>query len=71
MDLKQATIEAMDGLLAFVKDSPWREQYFFQVEGMRAKLDKPCVLAVAGRVKAVQIMKIDKGHTVLSCRALA
>lgn len=53
MDLKQATLEAMDGLLAFLNDSPWRERYYSQVQGMREKLEKqPCVLAVAGRVKA-------------------
>ena len=53
MDLKQATLEAMDGLLAFLNDSQWRERYYSQVQEMREKLEKqPCVLAVAGRVKA-------------------
>ena len=38
--------------IAFLKDSPWREEYLLEVERLCADLDKPCVLAVTGRVKA-------------------
>lgn len=50
--IQQNISEALNSLLAFLERSPWREKYFFQVQEMAAKLNTPCVLAVAGRVKA-------------------
>lgn len=49
--LKQLTQDAVDKLLRFLADSPWKDCYYIQVTEMRAKLNEPCVLAVAGRVK--------------------
>ena len=43
---------ALTALLEFLANSPWKDKYYFQVREMQEKLKTPCVLAVAGRVKA-------------------
>ncbi|MDO4571710.1 MAG: dynamin family protein, partial [Planctomycetia bacterium] len=50
--LKESIVEALDKLLEFIDNSPWRNKYFLSLQTMRKRLDEPCVLAVAGRVKA-------------------
>lgn len=39
-------------ILAFIENSPWNELYGFRIRGLMQTLDDPCILAVAGRVKA-------------------
>lgn len=51
-NLKEKTKKALDELAAFLADSPWRDAYVSQVHQLSARLDTPCVLAVAGQVKA-------------------
>ena len=51
-NLKEKTKKALDELAAFLADSPWRDAYVSQVHQLAARLDTPCVLAVAGQVKA-------------------
>lgn len=51
-NLKEKTKKALDELAAFLMDSPWRDAYVMQVRELAARLDTPCVLAVAGEVKA-------------------
>ena len=51
-NLKEKTKKALDDLAAFLADSPWRDAYVSQVHQLAARLDTPCVLAVAGEVKA-------------------
>ena len=51
-NLKEKTKKALDDLAAFLADSPWRDAYVSQVHQLSARLDTPCVLAVAGEVKA-------------------
>ena len=52
MDLRERTIEAIDQAVGFLADSPWSGRYLARVERLRAQVEEPCVLAVAGRVKA-------------------
>ncbi len=51
-NLKEKTKKALDDLAAFLMDSPWRDAYLMQVHQLAARLETPCVLAVAGEVKA-------------------
>jgi len=46
------TQDLFSSAIAFLKDSPWREEYLLAVERLRGDLEQPCVLAVTGRVKA-------------------
>ena len=50
--LKQQTINALEAFLSFLEESPWKDKYYFSVKELCLRLDEPCVLAVAGRVKA-------------------
>ena len=50
--IQQNISAALKKLLAFLETSPWKEKYYFQIKEMSSKLNTPCVLAVAGRVKA-------------------
>jgi len=50
--VQQNISTALKKLLAFLETSPWKEKYYFQIKEMSSKLNAPCVLAVAGRVKA-------------------
>jgi hypothetical protein len=50
--LKSRTHEAIGEVLAFVQKSPWNAPYTAQLECLAKQLEEPCVLAVAGRVKA-------------------
>ena len=50
--LKESVIGALDELLKFIEDSPWKNKYLLSLQTMRKRLNEPCVLAVAGRVKA-------------------
>ncbi len=50
--IQQEIAEALTSLLEFIEQSPWKEKYYFQIQKMISRLETPCVLAVAGRVKA-------------------
>ncbi len=52
MELREKTIEALDQVIGFLVSSPWSSRYLAPVERLRAQVEEPCVLAVAGRVKA-------------------
>ena len=52
MNLRTATLEILDQVTAFVASSPWSDRYLVMLERMKAQVVEPCVLAVAGRVKA-------------------
>ena len=42
----------LDDLCSIFDTPQWRDKYLFQVQSLREELDSPCVLAVAGKVKA-------------------
>ena len=42
----------LDDLCSTFDNSPWRNKYLFQIRSLREELESPCVLAVAGKVKA-------------------
>jgi hypothetical protein len=46
------TKQSIDRLTAFVEQSPWRGLYYDRLQNLKAQVDQPCVLAIAGRVKA-------------------
>lgn len=46
------TQKSIDRLIAFVEQSPWRGLYYDRLQNLKAQVDQPCVLAIAGRVKA-------------------
>ena len=48
----EQTQQTIDGLIAFVEQSPWRADYFERLQRLKSEADQPCVLAIAGRVKA-------------------
>jgi GTPase Era involved in 16S rRNA processing len=53
--MKSALLETqkrIDAIRDFVDQSPWRNDYIVKLDSLRTKIDEPCVLAVAGRVKA-------------------
>lgn len=50
--LKESVFDALRELQKFIERSPWKGKYYFELERMIHELDHPCVLAVAGRVKA-------------------
>lgn len=52
MFLRDTTISAIEDVICFVVTSPWKDRFLSRVEGLRREVDEPCVLAVAGRVKA-------------------
>ena len=44
--------EILGRVAAFVQESPWKDRYLLTAQSLLASLDSPCVLTVAGRVKA-------------------
>lgn len=42
----------LDDLCTTFDTSQWRDKYLFQIQSLREELDSPCVLAIAGKVKA-------------------
>lgn len=46
------TKQSIDHLIAFVEQSPWRGLYYDRLQNLKSQVDQPCVLAIAGRVKA-------------------
>ncbi len=48
----EQTQQAIDKLIAFVEQSPWRADYLEHLQSLKAQAGQPCVLAIAGRVKA-------------------
>ena len=51
-DLIIKTQALLDDLCSTFDTPQWRDKYLFQVKSLREELDNPCVLAVAGKVKA-------------------
>ncbi len=48
----EQTKQFIDRLSAFVEQSPWRGLYYDRLQNLKSQVDQPCVLAIAGRVKA-------------------
>jgi len=48
----EQTKQAIDHMIAFVEQSPWRANYLEKLQSLKSQAEQPCVLAVAGRVKA-------------------
>jgi GTPase Era involved in 16S rRNA processing len=46
------TQRAIDNLIAFIEQSPWSGEYLDKLKLLKMEVEQPCVLAVAGRVKA-------------------
>jgi predicted GTPase len=46
------TRKLIDNIRDFIDASPWKNDYLVTVNSLGARIDDPCVLAVAGRVKA-------------------
>ncbi len=46
------TRKAIEETLRFLHHSPWENEYLIEVERLQVSVDDPCVLAVAGKVKA-------------------
>lgn len=46
------TQQSIDRLTTFVEQSPWRGLYYDRLQNLKSQVDQPCVLAIAGRVKA-------------------
>lgn len=51
-NLIMMTRALLDDFSDMLETSQWRDKYLFQVQSIREELDSPCVLAVAGKVKA-------------------
>ena len=49
---KSKVIEFLKEFRQFIDKSPWRTRYSNQLYAMEDKLSEPCILAIAGRVKA-------------------
>lgn len=49
---KNKVIEFLKEFRTFIDKSPWRTRFSNQLYAMEDKLNEPCVLAIAGRVKA-------------------
>ncbi len=52
MNPTEQTKQAIDNLLSFIEQSPWRANYLEKLHQLKTKVEQPCVLAIAGRVKA-------------------
>jgi hypothetical protein len=52
VNLNTAAEEILRHAIAFVAGSPWAKEYQIRLERLQGQLSEPCVLAVAGRVKA-------------------
>ncbi len=52
MRITDATIDILNQAISFVAKSPWKDIYLVQLERIKEQVNEPCVLAVAGRVKA-------------------
>lgn len=52
MNFREATVDILDQAISFVAKSPWKDRYLVQLERIKEQVNEPCVLAVAGRVKA-------------------
>ena len=50
--MREQVKEVLDRSISFIEKSPWRDRYLVRVQSLLASLDEPCVLTVAGRVKA-------------------
>jgi len=46
------TRKILQKVIAFLKDSPWKNEYLPTVEHLDTHLEDQCVLAIGGRVKA-------------------
>lgn len=46
------TQQAIDHIISVLEDSPWKNSYVSRFKRLRDEADMPCVLAVAGKVKA-------------------
>ncbi len=52
MNPRETTRQILNEALRFYLESPWKERFVPQIEALLGQVDTPCVLAVAGRVKA-------------------
>jgi GTPase Era involved in 16S rRNA processing len=48
----EQTKQVIASLIAFIEQSPWRADYLERLNNLKAQAEQPCVLAIAGRVKA-------------------
>lgn len=48
----EQTKQSIDHLIAFIEQSPWHGLYYDRLQSLKSQVDQPCVLAIAGRVKA-------------------
>lgn len=48
----EQTQKSIDRLICFVEQSPWRSEYLDKLKSFKREVEQPCVLAIAGRVKA-------------------
>ena len=52
MNLTEATKQLLQRAITFIGSSPWAGEYLVRLERLLGQMNEPCVLAVAGRVKA-------------------
>lgn len=48
----EETKQTIDQFISFIEESPWQSTYLSKLQNIKARIDQPCVLAVAGRVNA-------------------
>lgn len=48
----EQTQQAISKLITFVEQTPWRAFYLDRLQSLKHQAEQPCVLAIAGRVKA-------------------
>lgn len=46
------TLQLFDDVIAYISTTPWRDKYSLALRSLNEELMSPCVLAVAGKVKA-------------------
>lgn len=46
-------------IISFIQASSWRDQYLFGLKSLQEELHAPCVLAIAGKVKAGKSMLVN------------
>lgn len=52
MNEQYVTRQLIDKIIGILEDSPWKDSYVPMFQRLRIEADMPCVLAVAGKVKA-------------------
>ena len=51
-DIIKATMDLLDKMYDFIDKSVWRETHLLSVKSLQEEMFSPCVLAIAGKVKA-------------------